>query len=83
MEKIMSKERFVARVLADQAARRAAREDFEAAGEISSESMKMLKEMEYRMGVDHEYRCYAADRRRAMRAKSAKRKIKNARRHAR
>lgn len=83
MEKIMSKERFVTRVLADQAARRAAREDYETGGEISPETMSMLKDMEHRMGVDHEYICYAADRRRAMRAKSAKRKIKKAWRHAR
>lgn len=83
MERIMTKERFVAKFLADQAARQSAKADWADSMEISKESLAMLKDMENRMGIDHEYICYAADRRRAMCAKSAKRKIKKAWRHAR
>lgn len=76
----MSKERFVACYMADQDARQAARADSAAAGEISGETLKMLQEMEERMGIDYEGRCYAAERNRALRAKSAKNKQKKVRR---
>lgn len=83
MERVMRKDRFVARFLADQDARKAAREDSAAAGEISTETMKLLNDMEIRMGIEYEGLCYAAERNRAMRAKSARNKQKKARRRCR
>lgn len=71
------------RVMADQDERRAAREDGASEGEISAESMRMLNDMERRMGMDYEAMCYAGDRNRAMRAKSARNKQKKARRRCR
>ena len=73
MERIMTKERFVTKFLADQAARQSAKADWADSMEISKESLAMLKDMEARMGVDRELAGYSAEMRRKLIAHNAKR----------
>ena len=73
MERIMTKERFVAKFLADQAAHQSAKADWADSMEISKESLAMLKGMEARMGVDRELAAYSAEMRRKLIAHNAKR----------
>ena len=72
MERIMTKERFVAKFLADQAARKNAKADWTASMEISKESLRMLRDMEDRMGMDREIAAYAAEMHRKLNAKKAR-----------
>lgn len=84
MEKIMSKERFVARFMADQEARKGAQADFDGA-EVSKEALEILSEMERKMqlAIDREFAGYAAEMAKARRAKEAKKQLRRPRRFSR